>query len=180
MTIWDIETAKREHQFSQRLAQTLPIYLNKSKPVYDFGCGKGTYLKHLSSLGFDCTGFEGTEQILSISDYDRIKTVDLSKPMEQITPGNVICLEVAEHIMPENEDTFLKNITDACDHRLILSWAVKGQGGTGHHNEQNAEYVIPKLLRLGFKFDQLASADLRRNAGRDLWWFQQSIYYFTR
>lgn len=187
--IWDLEIAKREHQFSPKLAQEIAETIeldNKENIVLDFGCGKGTYLKYLSSLNFECHGFEGTHDIQSIADYHKIQYIDLRIPFP--TPsiisviGNVLCLEVAEHLPKEHESTFIENITSHVDGGclLILSWAVIGQGGCGHHNEQNAEYVIPTFEARGFTFMPDYSQILRDAGGADLWWFKNSIYVFKK
>ena len=50
-------------------------------------------------------------------------------------------LEVAEHIPLENEEAYLDNCCKLCEIGCILSWALPGQGGLGHVNEQPNEYV---------------------------------------
>lgn len=178
--IWNLDDAKNQHQHSIRLAVSLTNLLPKDSPVLDFGCGKGTYLKHLSDSGFDCHGFEGTKGIAEIADFKNISECDLSKPFDAGMTGTVLCFEVAEHIPKEFEGTLLSNITRHCNEWLVLSWAVKGQGGFGHVNEQNASYVINKLQSLGFVHQAPISNVLRNEAGRDLWWFKKSIYVFKR
>jgi len=175
--IWNLNTAKKEHQHSPLLAKLLSEIL-PPQLVYDFGCGKGTYLKYLSEKGFDCVGFEGTPDISEIADFDSIIQLDLSKPIKRVMDkGSVICLEVAEHIPREFEETLLNNITSYCNGLLILSWAVKGQGGCGHVNEQDSAYVIKRLAEKGFTYNEELSNKLRE-AGKELWWFSKSIYVF--
>jgi len=184
--IWTLDTAKKEHQFSPALANALVNILPRKYPVYDFGCGKGSYLKVLKQNNFVCKGFEGTPDIDQIADFSPIFQADLSKPfdteisLETIHRGSVVCLEVAEHIHESFESVFLDNITRPAKKYLILSWAVPGQGGCGHVNERPDEYVIPMLMNLGFKYNYLMSEALRKIAGAELWWFNRSIYVFTR
>lgn len=178
--IFTLDEAKIEHHSSKRLAHQLATVLPKNTPVIDYGCGKGTYIAHLSERGFECTGFEGTVGIEDLADFKGIIQSDLTKPMGERPKGSVICLEVAEHIDAKYEDVLIKNITENCTGKLIISWAVIGQGGCGHVNEQNAHYVIPRIEKEGFKFNARQSDKLRTFAGADLWWFKKSIYVFDR
>lgn len=184
MKIWDIETAKKEHQYSPALAVAMKKILPSKTPVVDLGCGKGTYLKYLSLFNYQCIGVEGTPDITEIADFDGpILTLDLSVPQPELskfTGSNVICLEVAEHIPPEQEMIFLENIFRIDPPILILSWALKGQGGTGHHNEQNAPYVLQRMAEFNRKYQEIDTRKLRNEGGKDLWWFQKSIYVFTK
>lgn len=175
--IWSIDEAKVEHVFDQNLAIELTKILPKEEKVVDLGCGRGDYLSVLQSHGFDCIGYEGTPEIVSIASFPVINQADLSKPI-QTEKGTVLCFEVAEHIPQEYEDIFLQNVVNASTGLVIISWAVKGQGGHGHVNEQDSEYVISKFKQLGFEFNELWSNDLR--AGSALWWFKQSIYVFRQ
>lgn len=184
--IWDLETAKREHQFSQCLADAIVNVLIDEKSVrgvvIDFGCGKGSYLKVIDESIFTCYGFEGTYGINEIADFPNIRQMDLIKPFDFYNKGNVLCLEVAEHIDRANENIFIDNITShvLSGSLFILSWAIPGQGGCGHHNEQNAEYVIPTIEARGFEWLPIESQVLRDAGGSDLWWFKNSIYVFKK
>lgn len=178
--IFTLDEAKIEHHSSTRLAHQLTPVLPKGIPVIDYGCGKGTYIKHLSENGYECTGYEGTPEIDKVADFSPIIVADLTKPLGERPKGSVICLEVAEHIDAKYEGVLLDNITENCTGKLIISWAVVGQGGCGHVNEQNAHYVIPTIEQRGFKFNADQSETLRTFAGADLWWFKKSIYVFDK
>lgn len=177
--IFTTEQAKVEHQTSPRLARELAKVIPSNRNVIDYGCGKGEYLQHLSTMGFKCFGYEGTD-LGDLAVYKKIRKCDLTKAIGERPSGTVICLEVAEHIPPKFEDIFIKNITENCEGRLIVSWAIVGQGGCGHLNEQNAAYVIAKFEALGFELNRTVSEQLRTAAGRDLWWFKNSIYVFDK
>ena len=178
--IFTLDEAKIEHHSSTRLAHQLTTILPPNIPVIDYGCGKGTYIKHLSENGYECTGYEGTPEIDKVADFSPIIVADLTKPLGERPSGSVICLEVAEHIDAKYEGVLLDNITENCTGKLIISWAVVGQGGCGHVNEQNAHYVIPTIEKRGFKFNADQSERLRIYAGADLWWFKKSIYVFDK
>lgn len=177
--IFTAEQAKTEHRHSPRLAKALRGVLDPSIPVSDFGCGKGEYIRHLKNHGYSVLGFEGTPEL---ADGDLVKTTDISLPMEFSFGNNVLCLEVIEHIEKSREATVIANLVDAVKDggKLIISWAVEGQGGCGHINERNADYVIPRIEKEGFKWNVRETGVLRENAGADLWWFKKSIYVFDK
>lgn len=181
--IFTLEEAKTEHKFSPKLARAISRRLPLNRFVTDYGCGKGQYLSYLSHLGFKCMGIEGTPGISELAEFNHIKQADLSKPLPTslgIKSGSSVCLEVIEHIPQEFEGVVIENITKKCTGRLIMSWAVKGQGGCGHVNEQDADYVVPTIEKKGFKLNRSATLELRAAGGSELWWFNESIYVFDR
>lgn len=177
--IFTYEQALVEHKTSRLLAAELVKVLPANRHVIDYGCGKGEYLTWLSGKGFRCTGYEGTP-LKDLAAFDNIIQADLSKPLGERPKGTVLCLEVAEHIPAEFEEVLIKNITENCTGKLILSWALKGQGGCGHVNEQDSDYVVPRIEREGFTLNTHLSSQLRAIAGAELWWFKKSIYVFER
>lgn len=185
--IWDLQTAKNNHCFSPNLAKVLMDILPKDKPVYDFGCGKGSYLQALSENNYSCKGFEGTKGITKISDFGNIVDgFDLSKShvseLEQLQKGSVLSFEVAEHIPEYYQDIFVENITTAnqSGDYLIISWAIRGQGGIGHVNEKDESEVLQIFEKLGYKHYEILSAMLRIHAKKDYYWFANTIYCFKK
>ena len=59
-----------------------------------------------------------------------------------------------------------------------MSWALKGQGGDGHVNEQNEDYVLDLFNELGMTYHQDISKMLRDVA--QLGWFKKTIYVFSK
>jgi predicted SAM-dependent methyltransferase/glycosyltransferase involved in cell wall biosynthesis len=177
---WAGDTAHLHHNCSMPLATWIATYLaaKKDSAVYDFGCGVGSYLKVLHENGFEqLLGFEG--DIPTPRMFEHIQQRDLTQPYTVVMKGNVICLEVAEHIPAEFEDVFLDNVTGACNDRLILSWAIRGQGGDGHVNCLDNYEVIGRICKRGFKYLPLESAEARAVI-TDLPWFKNTIMIFER
>lgn len=175
--IWNLDEAKVEHAFDKKLACELSNVLPPESKVVDLGCGRGDYLSYLSMNGFDCIGYEGTPDIKSIASFPFIHQADLSEEIET-EKGTVLCFEVAEHIPKEYEDVFLRNVVNASTGLIIISWAVKGQGGHGHVNEQDIFYVGYKFLELGYIINSDLTKKLRKASS--LWWFKKSIYVFEK
>lgn len=182
-TIWTLDEAKGLHIHSPGLADWIAGKLHKYTPVFDLGCGKGGYLKRLDDADFlNVLGFEGTPGIKTISLVPwNIVEFDITKEIIATETGNVICLEVLEHIHKSDEAAVLKNIKNLCNNTLILSWAVVGQHGHGHINCQNADYVVPTIEALGFKVDWDLTREARYAAvNNGPMYFNDTLYYFKR
>jgi len=175
--IFTKEQSEKEHKTSYRLARRLPNVLPANKMVIDLGCGNGEYIKRLKNFRYKVQGYEG-QPLKDAPEF--IKKQDITKQIKGVKRGSVLCLEVMEHIPAKLEKKVLANIKNACNGRLILSWGIEGQGGCGHVNERNANYVIPTIEKLGFSFKQDLSQELRDIAGADLPWFKNSIYVFDK
>jgi tetratricopeptide (TPR) repeat protein len=177
---WNKNLAKKHHAHSSNLSKWLANYLDKNKTTYDFGCGIGSYLKDLKDEGFaDLIGFEGDVPDNKV--FENIKEQDLSVPFNFDKKGNMIFLEVGEHIPAEYQNIVLDNVCNACDGKLVLSWAVRGQGGTGHVNELDNYEVIPEIQKRGFKFLPDKTKEIRAVFVDDPCpWFLGSIMIFER
>lgn len=177
---WDKELAKKHHIYSKNLSSWLSSYFEKDKMLYDFGCGVGSYLKDLKDSGFkSLVGYEGSVPDNKV--FDNIQAHDLTKPLNLEKKGNVLFLEVGEHIPAEYQDIVLDNVCDSCDGKLVLSWAVRGQGGTGHINELDNHEIIPEITRRGFIHDDEKTKEVRKLFFNDPCpWFLGSIMIFER
>lgn len=157
------------------LAAMIADYFGATHSCYDMGSSTGKYVDQLRRRGLIAMGFDATPGIAS----QLVTELDLSRPQKfHEAPGNVMCLEVAEHIPQEKEKHLISNIQALCANKLVLSWAVPGQGGNRHVNEQPAEYVIPLLERAGFQYAPAKSHDMRYTS--KLPWFKNSLYVFQR
>lgn len=145
---WSSKLAEN-HIFCEELAEWISDYLDKGRTVHDFGCGTGGYLGFLRDNGFvDLIGYEGE---VPRGGFPNTLKQDLSESFAVKKKGDVICLEVGEHIPRTHMDTFLDNICNACDGKLILSWAVRGQYSSSHVNCLNNDEVIPEIEKRGFR-----------------------------
>ena len=175
---WSKKLAE-EHIFCEELAEWISNYLDKNKTIHDFGCGNGSYLKYLQSKGFtDLTGYEGE---IPNKEFSHILKQDLSQVFDVKNKGNVICLEVGEHIPKQYQDIFLDNICNACDGKLILSWAIRGQYSSSHVNCLNNEEVIPEVERRGFRYIKDDSIKARNSINPNgCNWFCDTILIYEK
>ena len=183
---WTKDTNVSEHIHSVALADWIANFLKgeKNTQIYDFGCGLGDYLQHLENKGFKkLKGIEG-DPIKTDHKFE-ILTLDLATPIQLEKKGIIISLEVGEHIPAKYESIFLDNIKNNCDKYLILSCAVRGQGGHGHFNELDNYEIVGKLSSLGFNFlieptldvrDFLTTNDLSGNSN----YFKNTLLLFEK
>jgi cyclopropane fatty-acyl-phospholipid synthase-like methyltransferase len=146
--------------------------------IVDLGCGNGFYVKKMRMAGLNASGFDGnpntpliTDNVCGVMDLSVVKTFDDLYDW-------VLSFEVGEHLPKEFEDAFITNLHLNNKHGIILSWAVVGQGGTGHFNEQNNDYVKSKICALGYTNDIDSENMLRHNSG--LPWFKNTIMVFRK
>lgn len=59
---------------------------------------------------------------------------------------------------------------------IVLSWAIKGQGGYGHVNERSNEYIQNKIEE--FDYSYLEDASLLLRSKSSLGWFKNTIMVF--
>jgi SAM-dependent methyltransferase len=182
---WGGASAWEHHSWSPQLASFIGDLLRgqEDAPVYDFGCGLGHYLAALEPRGFkQLIGIEKDPPENSVLDWSKYLWQDLTKPFEFEKRGNVLFLEVAEHVPAFFEDVMLDNVTGAVGLGcfLVMSWAVRGQGGDGHVNELDAYEVLPRIFRRGFEIDAEATRKARACITQSCWWFKQSLFVFKR
>lgn len=166
------------HEYSLELAKWISEFLPKDKLIHDFGCGNGNYLKYLQDNNFKkLIGYEG--EIPNSKVFDNITQQNLIYEFK-VQKGNVICLEVGEHIPKEYQDVFLNNICNACDDKLILSWAIRGQTGLLHINCLDYDEIKPFIEIRGFKLLEQESLNARSCINFSCDWFKNTIYIFQK
>jgi hypothetical protein len=177
--IWTKEEAVDDnHIFDYKLAQWMGQYFDKKHPLIDLGCGPGTYLRYFHDVGFEhLKGIEGTELNFEIG---VVKVADLTRPFTLEKKGNIICLEVAEHIPEEFMDKFLHNVVNHLDGTLILSWAIPGQGGLGHVNCRHNIWVIDEMQKRGLVFNLQDSLKARAMVSNHARWFRDTLLVFQK
>jgi SAM-dependent methyltransferase len=175
---WVVGDNDPGHYYSEQMSDLILQIINKKRPklVYDFGCGYGEYVRDISLLGIEAVGFEAYP---NKKVYDNIQELDLSVPVLLERSADIsISLEVGEHIPAEFEQIFLDNICNNTKNTVILSWAVEGQGGDGHVNCKNNDYVISEMEKRGFMFDDSA-LQIRRSFDVNHW-FYNTLMLFNR
>ena len=174
-------TDQTGHIHDRSISAALCNYLadKQAKTVVDFGCGMGDYAKAFKSDGYKVEAYDGNPNTKTLSGgigevLDLSKAFYLGKKFDV-----VISLEVGEHIPAEFEDQFIDNITNHAKKHLVISWAIEGQGGSGHVNCKNNNYIIAQIENRGFKHNAKDSQTIR-NAATNASWFSYTIMVFDK
>ncbi len=188
---WENET-EEGHGVDERLAEALLNFfwtISRSKQefitVIDIGCGNGFYTNYINRERGPvvCYGYDGNPNTPQITNGS-CGVMDFTQPLTTYSEHNWgLCLEVGEHIPPEYEEIFFDNIDKLCKDGIILSWAVEGQGGDGHVNCHNNEYVIDKMNGMGFWYDESNTLLLRELCTPypfTGWWFNNTLMVFRK
>lgn len=177
-------SGKNNHFFDRQLAASiLEIFKNseisRNDMIVDFGCGsEALYCRYFSKIGYKVIGIDGNKNI-EIDSRGLGYCRDLSIEFDlEVKSKFAICLEVGEHIPKSFESTFVRNITFNTTKKLVLSWAIVGQGGHGHVNEKNRDDVIEIIEKYNFKYNESESLFLLRSAS--LKHFRHTMFVFDK
>lgn len=169
------------HHTDQGLANAILNLVEDLDSVVDFGCGDASYVRSIKTMYPNKTisAYDGNPNVVKITNGLGTR-IDLS---EKFYLGKtfdlVMSLEVAEHIPPQYESNFIQNLIVHSNSYLLISWAVPGQGGKGHVNEQPNEYVISLFENLGFEHLEEISDQLR-NCISNCTWFTNTLFLFKK
>ena len=178
---WTLEgqTFEDSHAYDAPLADaiiTLAKSLDATK-TYDFGCGPGKYTAAFRDAGIEATGLDGNPLTPT---FPNCQIQDLTADFDLEPVNFLLSLEVCEHVPKKFEHKLVSNIDKhvAPGGTLVLSWAIIGQGGLGHVNCQNNDYVICLFEGLGYTYDLDNSTLLRGTA--TLSWFPKTVMVFKK
>ena len=179
---WTIEGSKfeYEHAYDSGVSNALVSLAKKLniQKSYDFGCGPGKYVQNFRNNGIEASGYDGNP---ITSQIENCSVQDLTSDFQLDPVDFLLCLEVCEHVPREYEDKLLQTIDRHVNPggTLVLSWAVVGQGGFGHVNCQNNDYVIKKFESMGYTYDEIESLLLRSEV-TNATWFRNTILVFNK
>eukprot|EP00929_Paragymnodinium_shiwhaense_P014752 TRINITY_DN122711_c0_g1_i1.p1 TRINITY_DN122711_c0_g1~~TRINITY_DN122711_c0_g1_i1.p1 ORF type:complete len:429 (-),score=26.41 TRINITY_DN122711_c0_g1_i1:391-1677(-) len=148
----------------------------------DFGALDGQYAKWLNDTGLvTAFAFDGVQGVTELTD-GIVSQVDLATELHihwHPEPFDwVMCLEVAEHIPPEEERVFLANLNRHARSGMVVSWAPPEIEGEGHVNCVPKEESRRRIEALGFRQDEGATASLR--AAAHIPWIAASVAVYRR
>jgi hypothetical protein len=175
--IWMSKDLTDTHAFDKSLSDALVFKYKEFITIVDIGCGNGKYVKNFNDHGIACIGFDGSPLTPEITG-GICEVMDFSEPVDIGKFEMVLCLEVGEHIPRQYEEVFIDNVCHATQKKIVMSWAAEGQGGNGHYNERNNDYVINEMRKRGFDFNQEESDYLRKESC--VCWFSNTIMVFDK
>lgn len=91
----------------------------------------------------------------------------------------VQCLEVAEHLPATSAQALVETLVRHGD-IVLFSAAPKGQGGTGHINEQSYEYWRPIFARKGYVPLDCLRPRIMNDTRIEAWYRYNTLLYVSR
>lgn len=171
---------QENHHYDATLANALVQFFKNENVqlLADLGCGDGKYVKTFRENAINAYGVDGNPNTPEYTN-NMCGVLDLSIPFKFSESIDwVMSLEVGEHLPKQFEDIFIFNLHNNNKTGIVLSWALEGQGGYGHFNERNNDYIKNKICSLGYTNDVAAENFLRSNA--TLWWFRNTVMVFRK
>ena len=172
----------RQAQTWKAASRIVPKVLEIVQPtsVIDVGCGTGEFLAAFREHGIeDILGIDGAyvQRNLLVIPQENFIPFDLNRPFTlDRTYDLVVCLEVAEHLLPQGASDFIASLTRLAS-IILFSAAIPYQGGTDHLNEQWPEYWAALFKQHGF----VPVDALRRGIWHDReipFWYRQDLLFF--
>ena len=116
--------------------------------VLDLGSGLGYSAQYFHNQGLQVLAVDGMEENCLGAVYPTVQ-IDLTKSKVLANVDLVHCQEVVEHI----EEKYVHNLLSslACGKFIVMTNALKGQGGHHHVNEQPTEYWIDHLRKYNYE-----------------------------
>ncbi len=181
--IWEGRKVRYAHFFDRKLCDELARFFSEENAasVADFGCGTGAYVRALhKALQIECHGFDGNPDTEALSQgAGRVQNIAVPFHLGRRYDW-VLSLEVGEHLPKEFEQTFIDNLIAHAEKGIVLSWGKKGQGGHGHVNEQNGDYIKAIFAHKGWKNDAAAEKRLGEASYPVYFWFYDTIMVFRK
>jgi SAM-dependent methyltransferase len=164
----------------------VPVLMDVLKPqsVVDVGCGIGTFLHVFIKSGVnDVLGYDGSwvnpDQLSQYLSPAFFREVDLEKSLSPERRFDLaLCLEVAEHLHPENADNLVETLTSLSS-KILFSAAVPGQIGQNHINEQWPEYWQEQFSRFGYGFHDVLRP-VFWNVRQVPRWYKQNMFMVVK
>jgi hypothetical protein len=179
---WENETDEG-HGHDKGLADALILFFNnETASVLDMGCGDGYYVRRFRFNGINARGVDGNPNTPKLTS-GLCEVADLTKELNLEKSDWVLSLEVGEHIPAEYQKEFIGNLDRHNRFGIVLSWAVRGQGGDGHINCLNNDEVISFMTDMGYIYEQGLSNWIRNRCATypdTGWWFRNTLMVFRR
>ena len=140
------------------------------KSMIDIGCGRAYSADYFKGSGVLSHGVEGCKEAVekSFLESDEVTLHDYENDGPYV-PEMVYDLgwscEFVEHVTQENMQNFIETFK-RCK-IVAVTYAIPGQGGHHHVNEQYEPYWIDHMSRNGFVLDMGGTEELRELAKQD-------------
>lgn len=147
---WEKRNVKPFRYYGQVITECFKV-----KSMIDFGCGIGSYLMGALDGGAKKVwgyekGYELGKKYIPKEIVDRIGYGDLGEPLSCGKWDCVLSLEVAEHLLPDEESIYMENLINASSRLIIMSTSPKQS--MYHFNPQYKSHYIERFGECGIKY----------------------------
>lgn len=161
-------------------------FANQYDSIVDLGAGGGKYSEYLEA-GFSRVVAVDGSPIAGMATFGKVQVLDLTKDVrrkseetsttlqEQFDLG--FCIEVAEHLPPEAETQFLRNLDYLVKFALVLSWS-NDRDNQYHLNPKSSGEVRELLGRYNFVEKEEYTEEFR--AASQVPWVKKNVMVFVR
>ena len=159
---------KKQWKLDPGLCKAIEHFHEPDQSIVDIGAGVGKYVEWMrQDLGADVFGVDGIEGVEELSE-GLVEHMDLTATIAFNPPyDSAICIEVAEHIHHRDIPTFLRNVNQLVNGRLLWSAAVVGQRGRAHVSCHMPEWWSARICDMtGWSLNEEQTLEVRNLAGK--------------
>ena len=135
------------------------------KSMIDVGCGLGFVMEYFAQSGIEVMGVDGSPSAIekNVMAPDQLHQHDFTKgPWAPAKKYDLVwSSEFLEHVEQQYEPNFFATF-ECAQKYLMVTFAVPGQGGHHHVNEQHGEYWIDRFAQIGFQYEEELTQKARR------------------
>lgn len=177
-----LEAEEGQNRHSAETILKLLFHHFQPASVLDVGCGLGTWLSVVQSMGVgEITGIDGPwiEKSNLRVPKDVVMIRDLERPFDLGRRYDLaICLEVAEHLDEKDARSFVTSIAAHAD-VVLFSAAIPFQGGHHHINEQWPDYWRALFGAIGYDVLDFIRPEIWWDDSV-LWWLRQNVVVYVK
>lgn len=167
--------------WNERVIMAVLAVLGKPASYLDLGSGTGAMANLARRMGIDAVGVDQVARPdAHLLQRDLRQPLELGRQFDLVT-----CLEVAEHLPPEHDETLCRSIGRHLQRGgwLVFSSAHPGQSGEGHIGTRPAYHWRTKLYDVGISYQagptsRVALALL--NLQSPLVWLAENVMVFDK
>lgn len=155
----------------------------------DLGAGRGKLVEALLGIGIDSSGIELSREAEALLSPDTAEHIAFGVGLDgwaasyELQQRDMVsCVEVLEHLPPEDGPRAVAAICSRSSRWVYFSAAAPGQPGVGHINCQPQSYWIDLFRANGFDFDLERTGELKARLAsvKRAWWLLQNALIFRR
>ena len=155
------------HAADPRFVERFRALVPPSSSILDLGAGVGQFGRALlrQDARYKYRGYDGAPNVREYTD-GFVRFVDLTMPAALPSADWVVSMEVGEHLDRAHEMAYFRNLHLHNRKGVVISWAGLDQGGHGHRNTHDEQYVAAVFESLSYRLNRTATRLIRGESHR--------------